>query len=244
MTLSTATEPGRSCYRRTEAFAARRWRHPLPVVWAIAAAAIQWGRRGYQALSLWAEDWDQKARARCRCRDRQQRYQVPSRTVLREVLTRVAPIQWDRDQQSWNVHCAGLDEGLAVDGKTRCKASDDSGCQTHILGAVGHQTQTCDTPKKVGALLAGDGDAVKQTHAIGMVIPVLEALDLAGQTLATAALLTQRKLATDTLARNAHAVFTVKAHQPSLRAAIRMLFEHRNQPDFSAPPTLAHGRIE
>ena len=85
---------------------------------------------------------------------------------------------------------------------------------------------------------------MKQTNEIGMVIPVLEALDITGKTLTTDALLTQRKLATYTLARNAHYVFTAKDNQPALRAAIRLIFEDRGQPDFSEPPTLAHGRIE
>ena len=129
-------------------------RHPLPVVLAIAAAATLCGMRGYKAISLWAEDLGQKARARFRCRYRQQRYQVPSRTVLREVLTRVDPVQLDRALQSWNVQFAGLDEGLAIDGKTLCNAIDDAGRQTHILGVVGHQTQTCYTQKKSAACLS------------------------------------------------------------------------------------------
>jgi hypothetical protein len=129
-------------------------RHPLPVVLAIAAAATLCGMRGYKAISLWAEDLGQKARARFRCRYRQQRYQVPSRTVLREVLTRVDPVQLDRALQSWNVQFAGLDEGLAIDGKTMCNAIDDAGRQTHILGVVGHQTQTCYTQKKSASCLS------------------------------------------------------------------------------------------
>ena len=67
-------------------------RHPLPAVLAIATAAILCGMRGYKAISLWAEDLGQKARARFRCRYRNGRYEVPSRTVIRDVLTRVDPM--------------------------------------------------------------------------------------------------------------------------------------------------------
>ncbi len=77
-----------------------------------------------------------------------------------------------------------------------------------------------------------------------MVIPLLEPLDIAGQTLTADALLTQRKLATYLIEHNAHYVFTVKDNQPTLRENIRLIFEGRGRPDFSEPLTLAHGRIE
>ena len=77
-----------------------------------------------------------------------------------------------------------------------------------------------------------------------MVIPLLEPLDITGKTLTADALLTQRKLAQYLVDHKAHYVFTVKDHQPTLRQAIRLIFEGRGQPDFSEPPTLAHGRIE
>ena len=123
-------------------------RHPLPAVLAIATAAVLCGARGYKAISEWAEDLGQKARARFRCRYRNGRYEVPSRTRIRDVLIRVDPVLLDRALQGWNAQYAATDEGLAVDGKTMCNAIDEAGRQTHILSAVGHQTQTCYTQKK------------------------------------------------------------------------------------------------
>jgi hypothetical protein len=41
------------------------------------------------------------------------------------------------------------DESLALDGKTMCNTLDDQGRQTHSMSVVGHQTQTCYTPKKL-----------------------------------------------------------------------------------------------
>ena len=122
--------------------------HPLPAVLAIAAGATLCGMRGYKAISLWAEDLGQKARARCRCCYRSRRYLVPSRTVIREVLTRVDPQELDQALQRWNLQHAAADEGLAIDGKTMCNAIDADGRQAHILGVVGHQSQTCHTHKK------------------------------------------------------------------------------------------------
>ena len=77
-----------------------------------------------------------------------------------------------------------------------------------------------------------------------MVIPLLEPLELAGKTVTTDALLTQRKLADYLIDHNAHYVFTVKDNQPTLREDIRLIFAGRGRPDFSEPPSLAHGRIE
>jgi len=123
-------------------------RHPLPVVLAIAAAATLCGMRGYKAISLWAKDLGPKARARFRCCYRNRCYLVPSRTVIREVLTRVDPEPLDRALQAWNASYADADEALALDGKTMCNALDEQGRQTHILGVVGHQSSTCYTQKK------------------------------------------------------------------------------------------------
>jgi len=96
-------------------------RHPLPVVLAISTAAVLCGARGHKAISAGAQDLGQKARTRCRCRNG--RYEVPSRTLIRDVLTRVDPVLLDRAVQGWNVQYADTDEALAVDGRTMCSPS-------------------------------------------------------------------------------------------------------------------------
>ena len=73
---------------------------------------------------------------------------MPSRTVIREVLTRVDPQPLDRSLQRWNTQYGASDEALAIDGKTMCNAIDKEGRQTHILGVVGHHSQRCYTQKK------------------------------------------------------------------------------------------------
>lgn len=123
-------------------------RHPLPAVLAIAAGAVLCGARSYkEAIADWAQDLGQAAHARFRCRYRNGRYEVPSRTRIRDVLTRVDPDALDQALQGWNAHRAGADEGLAIDGKTMCNALDAEGHQTHILGVVGHQSKRCHTQK-------------------------------------------------------------------------------------------------
>ena len=89
-------------------------------------------------------------------------------------------------------------------------------------------------------------DELKQTNEIGMFIPLVNGLDdIDGKTLTGDALLTQRKLAQYIVQeRSAHYVLIAKDNQPSLAEAIRLIFEPRGTPDYSEPPTLAHGRIE
>jgi len=88
-------------------------------------------------------------------------------------------------------------------------------------------------------------DEVKQTNEIGMAIPLLEDLEIAGKTVTADALLTQRDLARYLVEqRDAHYLFTAKDNQPTLLADIRLFFENRGEPDFREPLTLEHGRLE
>jgi predicted transposase YbfD/YdcC len=78
-----------------------------------------------------------------------------------------------------------------------------------------------------------------------MFIPLLEGLDIAGKTITTDALLTQREAARYLVEeRNAHYLFIAKDNQPTLQADIRLLFEQRAAPQFCEPLTLEHGRLE
>lgn len=99
-------------------------------------------------------------------------------------------------------------------------------------------------PKKVGTLPVAGGDTAKQTNEIGMFIPLLDAIDIQGRDITADALLTQRKLATYLVQRQAHYHFTVKGNQPTLQADIARLFQDRQAPDFVAVSPSSHGRIE
>jgi hypothetical protein len=123
-------------------------RHRLSTVLAIAAGATLCGMHGYLAISDWAKGLGQKARQRFGCRYQNNRYIVPSLSIIRDVLMRVEPVHLDRALQCWNQAYAQHDESLAIDGKTMCNAIDDQGYQTHIMSVVGHQSKTCYTQKK------------------------------------------------------------------------------------------------
>lgn len=99
--------------------------------------------------------------------------------------------------------------------------------------------------KKVAALPVDGTDEVKQTNEIGMFVPLLDGLDIAGKTVTTDALLTQRTLARYLVEeRGARYLFIVKDNQPTLLADIRLFFENRGEPDFREPLALVHGRLE
>ena len=93
-------------------------------------------------------------------------------------------------------------------------------------------------------MLARADDTLKQTNEIGMVIPLLDALPIAGKTITADALLTQRKLAVYLLERDAHYVFTVKDNQPNLLADLRLAFAQPAAAQFEQDTECAHGRIE
>ena len=123
-------------------------RHALPTVLAIACAAILCGMRGYKAIADWAQSLGPKARERLHCRRVGGRYLVPSESIIRDVMIRVAPVALDRSLQRWNQAYGQQDSTLAIDGKTMCNALDIDGHQTHIMSVVGHRTKTCYTQKK------------------------------------------------------------------------------------------------
>ena len=118
-------------------------KHQLATVLSLAAAAILCGMRGYKDISLWAKSLGNNARSRFKCRKRNGRYEVPSRSVIRNVLTSVDPAQLDRALNAWNAQYGSMDESLAIDGKTMCNAIDEDCRQNHHGGRTAHTTCIC-----------------------------------------------------------------------------------------------------
>ena len=123
-------------------------RHKLSTVLSIAAGGVLCGMQGYKAISDWASKLGQKARERFDCRYENGKYIVPSEWTIRDMLIRVDPVSLDCAIGKWNELYGQTDESLAIDGKTMCNAIDKNGRQTHIMGAVGHDTKRCYTQKK------------------------------------------------------------------------------------------------
>ncbi len=123
-------------------------RHRLPSVLGIAAGAVLCGMRSYESISDWAESLTQKNREHFCCRYTKGRYEVPSLSIIRDVLVRVDPGELDAAFRRWNDTYAQQDNSLAIDGKVMCNAIDDTGRQTQIMSAVGHGTGICYAQKK------------------------------------------------------------------------------------------------
>lgn len=123
-------------------------RHTLKAVLAMAAAATLCGARGFKHIAEWIKELSPQALARFKCRRVRGEYQVPSESIIRDVLIRVDPEKLDHAFQKWNAQCAAADSSLALDGKTMCNAIDAHGRQTHIMSVVGHDTATVYAQKK------------------------------------------------------------------------------------------------
>lgn len=73
---------------------------------------------------------------------------------------------------------------------------------------------------------------------------VLDAIEIEGKTITADALLTQRKLASYLVGRNAHYHFSVKGNQKALEENIALLFQKRAAPHHENVSPPDHGRIE
>ena len=131
-------------------------RHSIHVVLAIAAGAILCGMRGYKAISDWSKALSPRMRERFGCRFQKGKRIVPSESTIRDVLIRVEPVELDLALQQWNAKYGAIDQSLAIDGKTMCNAIDETGRQTHIMSAVGHQSSQCYTQKKLALFQSKD----------------------------------------------------------------------------------------
>jgi hypothetical protein len=144
-------------------------RHRIHVVLAIAAGAILCGMCGYKAISDWAQALSPRMRERFGCRFQKGKRIVPSESTIRDVLIRVEPVELDQALQQWNAQYGAIDKSLAIDGKTMCNAIDETGRQTHIMSAVGHQSGQCYTQKK--SVLFQSKDVTKKSKPTKSKLP-------------------------------------------------------------------------
>ena len=82
-------------------FKKQQRKHKLANVLALAAGATLSGMRGYKDIWVWASTLSEASRTRFRCRFRNRRREVPSLTVIRNVMIQVGPEALDRALNSW-----------------------------------------------------------------------------------------------------------------------------------------------
>ncbi len=100
--------------------------------------------------------------------------------------------------------------------------------------------------KKVGTLPVEGSELEKQTNEIKIAFSLLDAIDIAGKTITTDALITQRTFANYLVAKRlANYLFIVKGNQKNLYEDIEFHFTHENgSPDHETVDGIEHGRIE
>lgn len=98
-------------------------------------------------------------------------------------------------------------------------------------------------PKKVGDLPTEDGEEMKRTNEIKTAPLLLDAIDIQDKDISADALLTQRSFAEYLVQRGAHYHFTVKGNQSGIYKDIERYFQNRQEPDYTEPDCLEHGRI-
>lgn len=123
-------------------------RHSLACVLALVCAATLCGMRGYKAIADWAKSLSPRARQRFRCRYVNGQFLVPSESIIRDVMIRVAPLDLEKALNRYNQAFAQQDSTLAIDGKTMRNALDQQDHQTHVMSVVGHHSKICYTQKK------------------------------------------------------------------------------------------------
>jgi len=124
-------------------------RHSLQTILAIAVAATLCGASGYKGISTWVNSLGQKALINFRCRREKGKRVAPSLSIIRNVLIGVDPDGLETALQRWTATYGKKDASLAIDGKTMRGAIGEDGRQTHIMSAIGHNTQNCYAQKKL-----------------------------------------------------------------------------------------------
>jgi predicted transposase YbfD/YdcC len=196
---------------------ARGRRHHLQSVLMLALQAVMAGASSWVAIAQWAVTAPQ-ALAVCGA--------PPSAATFRRVLGAIditaleaALTRWTTGRRATLMRSqpgqtrAEQRAVLAVDGKTLRGSRDSSGAQTKLISVYDHGAGLVLTQAAVA-----DGDEIA---AFAVALDYLP--DLAGCLITADALHCQRTHAEFLTTRGGHYLFTVKANQPTVRAAVRRL---------------------
>jgi predicted transposase YbfD/YdcC len=185
-------------------------RHPVGVVLTLAALAVAAGASTLLAIGEWAADASAETLAAVGARrDRHGRYQPPTETTIRRVLSRVNGDALDTAISTWLAAHPNTTtpRAVAFDGKTlRGTVSRAGGAGVHLLGAL-----DADSGVVLGQQLVPVG-ASELAH----VQTLLDPIELAGAVVTADALHTTRANATYLRERGAHYVLTIKQNQHRL----------------------------
>jgi predicted transposase YbfD/YdcC len=225
-------------------------RHPLPVILALAAAAVAAGNSGFTAIGEWAADTPQHLLAElgARVNPRTGHYHAPSETTVRRVIQLLDANQVDTAISAWITHHTTEPDtssdiesdtgptpaptGIAIDGKSLAGTYPRTGgTGVHLLSAFTHHT----------GLVLGQ-HAVGAGGEIAAVAPLLDRIDLADTVLTADALHSVAAHAHYLHHRGGHYVFTIKTNHPKLYPQLDSLPWH--QAPILTHTETGHGRHE
>lgn len=195
---------------------ARGKRYRLVSLLGLLILGLLCGKYTLRSISRWGKALPARTRERLELPEERS----PSPATLCRVLWHVALAELAEEIEQWveAVHEqlveAGVQQGIAIDGKTIRRAASLGARDVHLLGAVCHQLRL------VLAQLAVDD----KTNEITTIRPLLEKLLLKGVVVTVDALLTQRDIARQIRQAGGHYIMYVKENQPKLRWAIQQLF--------------------
>lgn len=183
-------------------------RHRLVVVLAVAVGAVTAGARSLTSIGEWAADVGADLLALLGLPAA-----VPSEATIRRVIEALDAGVFAHLCGAWmrlrwrQVDGQGV---IAIDGKTVRRATARVGCAPHLVAALTHDT----------GLVVGQVAVDAKSNEIPALRDLLGLMDIKGLVVTADAMHTQRDTATYITSRGADYVLTVKANQPSLRAAL------------------------
>lgn len=189
-------------------------RHHQRSILACIICAVISGAQGSTAIAQWVKRLSVPMLRRLRCRrGTDGTYERPSEPTIRRMLAAVNIEQLERQLGDWLHAHAGVDEPIALDGKT-LRGSRDAGRARQLVAALGHHSSVVVNQVEVA-------DKASEIHAVQ---PLLDPLPLAGRVVTADALHTHEQTARYLVQdKQAHYLFTVKDNQPTLKADIASL---------------------
>ena len=222
---------------------ARGKRYPWPLLLTLISAALLAGQRNGRAIGQWVSEHTAELRALLPLPPRT----VPSSSTLRRALRRLdvtaleqclAQFAQDLDPLPPPAATAPW-QGQAIDGKA-VRGAQAPGAPVHLVSLVEHGSGRVRQQVRVR----------DKSNEITAVPLLLAGRDLHGTVTTMDALLTQRALAQQILDQGGHYLMIVKANQPSLYAAIDLVFRAPPPPlpehhlEQTSKPEKDHGRLE
>jgi len=204
-------------------------RHGLATVLTLAQTAVLAGARTLLAIAEWTQDADRDTLSRIGIDPDQP---LPSESTIRRTLALLDADDLDARLAGWMAtrvgHLAGR-RVIAVDGKTMRGARTTDGAP-HLVAAF---------DQSAGAVL-GQLAVASKSNEIPALRDLLDSMDITGAVITADAMHCQRETADHITGRGGHYVLTVKANQPTLRAACKAL-PWRDVPAVTTTDT-SHGR--